>query len=76
MNKAQEIMSNLPEGFTVALTDESIFIRDAIVRRKMWVAQGVRPIITITGLSENLVICAISKNCSFIIGIYFYNQKP
>ncbi|MFZ0512472.1 MAG: hypothetical protein WAM14_12765 [Candidatus Nitrosopolaris sp.] len=34
--KTKEIISNIPKGFAVALEDESIFIHDALVRRRTW----------------------------------------
>ena len=47
----------MPQDFTVAVEDESIFIHDVLIRRKMWTPQGVRPTVTITGLaSENMCI--------------------
>ena len=47
--KVLEILANIPEGFTVAVQDESIFVHDALVRRKLWLPIGVRPVVTITG---------------------------
>jgi transposase len=48
---AEEIIStNIPEeGFTVVVEDKSIFVHDALVRRKMWTAEGMRPVVTMTG---------------------------
>ena len=39
--KAKEIISKIPKGFTVAVEDESIFVHDALTRRKMWTMEGV-----------------------------------
>ena len=33
--KTKEIISNIPKDFTIAVEDESIFIHDAVVRRRM-----------------------------------------
>jgi DDE superfamily endonuclease len=48
---AEEILSTniTEEGFTVVVEDESIFVHDALVRRKMWTAEGMRPVVTMTG---------------------------
>src|SRR5215469_1619998 len=34
--KAKEIISYIAKDFTVAVEDESIFIHDALIRRRMW----------------------------------------
>ena len=39
----------IPKGFTVAVEDECIFVHDALIRRKMWTAEGVRPVVMSTG---------------------------
>ncbi|MGC1930179.1 MAG: hypothetical protein WA667_14495 [Candidatus Nitrosopolaris sp.] len=47
--KAKEIISHIPKDFTIAAEDESIFIHDALVRRRMWTPVRTRPIVTVTG---------------------------
>jgi hypothetical protein len=32
----EKIISNIHKDFTVGVEDESIFIHDAVIRRKMW----------------------------------------
>ncbi len=48
----QEILSQIPEGFTIAVQDESIFVHDMIIRRKLWLPKGIRPVVTVTGLHQ------------------------
>ena len=36
--------------------DESIFIHDSLVRRKMWTADRIRPIVTITGSHQRTCV--------------------
>jgi hypothetical protein len=36
----QETLLQIPEGFTIAVQDESIFVHDVIVRRKLWLPKG------------------------------------
>ena len=43
-----EIISSIPDDFTVAVEDESIFVHDTLVR-KMWTPEGKRPIVITTG---------------------------
>ncbi len=45
------ILSQIPKGFnTIALLeDESIFLHDVTVRRKLWLPKGIRPVVTTTG---------------------------
>lgn len=40
----------------MAVQDESIFVHDALVRRKMWTAHGVRPVVTITGSHQKTCV--------------------
>ena len=54
--KVEEIISRIPEGFTVAVEDESIFIHDILIR-KMWTPEGKRPMVTVT--------CSHQKTCVF-----------
>lgn len=62
----------MPQDFTVAVEDESIFIHDVLIRRKMWTPQGVRPTVTITGSHQ--------KTCVFgtfsIDGRQLFRQYP
>ena len=58
---AKKIIPNVPnvskeEGFTVVVEDESIFIHDAIVRRRMWVPEGKRPIVVATGSRQKTCV--------------------
>ena len=46
--------------------DESIFIDDSLVRRKMWTADRIRPIITITGSHQRTCVFGA---LSMIVGI-------
>jgi hypothetical protein len=54
--KAKEIISRIPKDFTVAVEDESIFIHDALVRRRMWTPEGTRPIVTVTGSHQRTCV--------------------
>ena len=71
MKKAKEIISKIPKGFTVAVKiDESIFVHDALIRRKMWTAEGVRPVIIVYGSHQKTsVFGTISKD-----GRQFFRQ--
>ena len=53
---AQETLSQIPEGFTIAVQDESIFVHDVIVRRKLWLPKGIRPIVTVTGSHQKTCV--------------------
>src|SRR5436853_6445861 len=68
--KAKEIISRIPKDFTVAVEDESIFIHDALVRRKKWTPKGIRPTVTVIGSHQ--------KTCVFgtitIGGKQFFRQ--
>jgi hypothetical protein len=54
--KAKEIISYIPKDFTVAVEDESIFIHDALIRRRMWTPEGIRPIVTVTGSHQRTCV--------------------
>ena len=60
----------MPKEFTLAVADESIFIHDSLVRKKMWTADRIRPIVTMTGSHQ--------KTCVFgtlsIDGRQFFRQ--
>src|SRR2546423_2030749 len=53
--KVEWIISRIPEGFTVAVEDESIFIHDILIRR-MWTPEGKRPIVTVTGSHQKTCV--------------------
>jgi transposase len=53
--KVEGIISRIPEGFTVAVEDESIFIHDILIRR-MWTPEGKRPIVTVTGSHQKTCV--------------------
>ncbi|MER5175796.1 MAG: transposase, partial [Candidatus Nitrosocosmicus sp.] len=52
----QEILSQIPEGFTIAVQDESIFVHDVIIRRKLWLPKGIRPVVTSTGSHQRTCV--------------------
>ena len=54
---AQETLSQIPEGFTtIAVQDESIFVHDVIIRRKLWLPKGIRPVVTVTGSHQRTCV--------------------
>ena len=47
----------IPKGFTIAVQeDESIFVHDVTVRRKLWLPKGIRPIVTVTGSHQRTCV--------------------
>src|ERR671930_259951 len=68
--KVEEIISKIPKDFTIAVEDESIFIHDALIRRKMWTPEGMRPVVTITGSHQKTCLFGILS----IKGIQFFRQ--
>ena len=56
--------------------DESIFIHDSLVRRKMWTADRIRPIVTMTGSHQKTsVFGTLSMNGRQLFRQYdFFNQ--
>ena len=52
----QETLSQIPKGFTIAVQDESIFVQDVIVRRKLWLPKGIRPVVTVTGSHQRTCV--------------------
>ncbi|MER5176431.1 MAG: hypothetical protein ABJB76_03785 [Candidatus Nitrosocosmicus sp.] len=55
--EVQEILSQIPEGFTIAaVQDESIFVHDVIIRRKLWLPKGIRPVVTVTGSHQRTCV--------------------
>jgi hypothetical protein len=53
----QEILLQIPEGFTIAVQDESIFVHDVIVTRKLWLPKWIRTVFTVT--------CSHQRACVF-----------
>src|SRR5215211_9378257 len=49
-------LTHTPAGFTIAVADESIFIHDSLIRRKMWTAKGIRPVVTMTGSHQKTCV--------------------
>jgi DDE superfamily endonuclease len=45
----------IAKDFTVAVEDESVFIRDTLIR-KMWTPKGKHPIITVTGSHQRTCV--------------------
>jgi hypothetical protein len=41
-NRVQEILLQIPPGFAIAVEDESIFVPDILIRRKLWFPKGIR----------------------------------
>ena len=74
--KAKRIISRIPRGFTIAVMDESIFIHESLVRRKMWTADRIRPIVTMTGSHQKTsVFGTLSMNGRQLFRQYdFFNQ--
>ena len=52
----QETLSQIPEGFTIAVQDESIFVHDVITRRKLWLPKGIRPMVSVTGSHQRTCV--------------------
>lgn len=50
--------------------DESIFIHDSLVRKKMWTADGIRPIVTMTGSHQRTCVFGALR----IDGRQFFRQ--
>jgi hypothetical protein len=46
----------IPEGFTIAVQDESIFVHDVIVRKKLWLPKGIRSVVTGTGSHQRTCV--------------------
>ena len=67
----KRIISHIPKGFTVAVaSDESIFTHDSLIRREMWTADRIRPIVTMTGSHQRT--CVFGALC--IDGRQFFRQ--
>ena len=52
----------MAEGFTVLAQDESIFLADAIFRKKMWVKKCTRPVILVNGSHQKTIIFGASSS--------------
>ncbi len=53
----KELLSQIPKGFTIAVQDESIFVHDIhIIRRKLWLPKGIRPVVTVTGSHQRTCV--------------------
>jgi transposase len=52
----QGLLSQIPKGFTIAVQDESIFVHDVIVRRKLWLPKGTRPVVTAAGSHQRTCV--------------------
>src|SRR3954447_13339440 len=52
----QELLSQIPKGFTIAVQDESIFVHDVTIRRKLWLPKGIRPAVTVTGSHQRTCV--------------------
>ena len=50
------IYSQIPQGLTVAVQDESIFVHDVLVKRKLWFPKGSRPAVTVTGSHQKTCV--------------------
>ena len=58
--KTREIISNIPKDFTIAVVgDESIFVHDALARRRMWMPKGKRPIVVTTGSHQKTCVFGV-----------------
>ena len=60
-----DILTN-PTRITVAVQDESIFVHDVLVKRKLWFPKGSRPVVTATGSHQ--------KTCVFGAHLGWYKQ--
>ena len=54
--KVEETISNIPKGFTIVVEDESIFVHDVVVRRRIWIPKGKRPIVVVRGSHQKTCI--------------------
>ena len=51
-----EALEQIQAGFTIAVQDESIFVHDVIVKRKLWLPKGVRPVATMAGSHQRTCV--------------------
>ena len=68
--KGKKDISNIPKGFTAAVANKSIFLHDSLIRRKMWTADKIRRIVTMTGSHQRT--CVFGALC--IDGRQFFRQ--
>jgi hypothetical protein len=55
--KGQEILSRqIPEGFTIAVQDESIFVHNTLIRRKLWFPKRIKPVVIVKGSHQRTCI--------------------
>ena len=53
----EKVISNISEdGFTVVVEDESIFVHDAVVRKRMWAPKEMHPIVVRTGSHQKTCV--------------------
>ncbi|MGA7042291.1 MAG: transposase, partial [Nitrososphaeraceae archaeon] len=53
----EEIILNIPKGLTIMVEDESVFLHDALIRRRMWTPKGILPIVvTVTGSHQKTYV--------------------
>jgi DDE superfamily endonuclease len=52
----EEIILNIPKGFTVMVQDESVFLHDALIGIRMWTPEGKRPIVVTTGSHQKTCV--------------------
>jgi DDE superfamily endonuclease len=77
--RVEEIITSIPkeEGFTVAVLDESIFVHDVLVRRKIWVPKEIRPVVTTTGSHQKIYVfgtLTIDYNKQFFRQYHAFNE--
>ncbi len=63
----------------IAVEDESIFIHDALIRRRMWTPEGKRPIVTVTGSHQRTCVFGTitidGNRYRQAIRTYMYSQR-
>ena len=52
----QGLLSQIPKGFTIAVQGESIFVHNTLIRRKLWLPKGIRPVVTVTGSHQRTCV--------------------
>lgn len=52
LKKNEELLKNIPDGFTIVCLDESFFFYDSLVRR-VWIEADSRPVVTVTGSHQH-----------------------
>jgi hypothetical protein len=56
--RAERLLNNLPDGFTVVSLDESYFTYDSLVRR-VWIEGSSRPVVIVTGSHKHSCIFGV-----------------